>query len=140
MNKYILAIALISAPIIINQTQAITPAHTEANIIELTKSNEPDLNRIIAQYDYVVFDFYADRCGPCRHVKNTINNASIKYKDILFIKINFDDFPHVRARYNVKTMPTLIYFKNGIEQLYRTQDSNVIKYKLNQKIDSVFGL
>ncbi len=62
----------------------------------------------------VLIDFYADWCGPCQamgpvlqQVKNTVGEGS----DI--IKINVDKNQALSAKYNVRSIPTFIVFKNG---------------------------
>jgi thioredoxin 1 len=73
-----------------------------------------DVNNIIENNSNVLFDFYADWCGPCQTLLPTINKLADELKDDVTIKkINVDDYPKLAAKFNVRNIPTLIFFKNG---------------------------
>lgn len=62
----------------------------------------------------VLVDFYADWCGPCRQVAPEIDAVSEQLEGKARVyKLNVDEFPDVESRYGVKTIPTLIIFKDG---------------------------
>lgn len=69
-----------------------------------------DFYEVIKSGDYLV-DFYADWCGPCKMIApvlETLDNVNV-------IKINVDEFGDIAQKYGVMSIPTLIYFKNGVE-------------------------
>ena len=73
-----------------------------------------DVKNIIENNSNVVFDFYAEWCGPCQTLLPTINKLADELKDDVVIKkINVDDYPELAAKYSVRNIPTLIFFKNG---------------------------
>ncbi|KKM76979.1 hypothetical protein LCGC14_1374730 [marine sediment metagenome] len=61
----------------------------------------------------IVVDFYADWCKPCNQLSSIIAQVSREFTHITFIKVNIDTFSNIRSHYNIKSIPTLIYFKNG---------------------------
>ncbi|AUC21751.1 MULTISPECIES: thioredoxin [Polaribacter] len=73
-----------------------------------------DVKNIIENNSNVLFDFYAEWCGPCQTLLPTINKLADELKDDVVIKkINVDDYPELAAKYSVRNIPTLIFFKNG---------------------------
>lgn len=64
----------------------------------------------------VVIDFYADWCGPCKKLKPIFNELSHQYSGkAKFGKVNIDHARTIGNKYNVKTLPTVILFKDGKE-------------------------
>ncbi|HHZ11470.1 MAG TPA: thioredoxin [Acholeplasmataceae bacterium] len=63
----------------------------------------------------VLVDFYADWCGPCKMVSPIVDELSEENAEIGFKKVNVDDDPDLAMRYNVRSIPTLILFKDGVE-------------------------
>lgn len=62
----------------------------------------------------VLVDFYADWCGPCKTMEPIIQQAKKKMgADATIVKVNVDRNQHAAERYNVRSIPTLILFKNG---------------------------
>jgi thioredoxin 1 len=79
---------------------AITTSTFEA---EVTKSAIP-----------VVADFWAEWCGPCRMIAPVLHALAKEYQDRLKVaKINVDEEPELAARFNIQSIPTLLFFKDG---------------------------
>ena len=60
----------------------------------------------------VLVDFYADWCGPCKMLLPILDE--IDFTDVL--KVNVDELPEIAKRFGVMSIPTLIFFNNGLEQ------------------------
>ena len=58
-------------------------------------------------------DFFADWCGPCKMLAPVLEDVSLQYPDIKFVKVNVDDDSELAQRYGVMGIPTLVLIKNG---------------------------
>lgn len=102
----------------------------------VTLSPNEDFNQLIAQGNVLV-DFYAPWCGPCKQLSPIIDQLAQENKHVTFVKINIDEFPAISGQYGVKSIPTLIFFKNG--QKSETVRGGQSKKDLQSKLNSVYS-
>lgn len=62
----------------------------------------------------VLVDYWAEWCGPCRAVAPVVESIAEKYAGRLKVgKLNVDENPNLAMQHNIRSIPTLILFKNG---------------------------
>ncbi|MCE5347057.1 MAG: thioredoxin [Bacteroidales bacterium] len=62
----------------------------------------------------VLVDFWAEWCGPCRMIGPIIEEISKEYSEnVLVTKCDVDNSPAIAARYGIRNIPTVLFFKNG---------------------------
>jgi len=82
--------------------------------VEELKSDHDFIRRIKHSGDtLLVFDFYADWCGPCRKIAPFLYELSKHEKGVIFIKVNIEKFDDLADREGVTSLPTFIFYKNG---------------------------
>jgi thioredoxin 1 len=81
--------------------------------LEVNDSNFEEV--VVKSGKPVVVDFWAEWCGPCRIIAPIIEELSKDYSDKAVIaKCDVDNNPRVAAKYNVRNIPTVLFFKNGV--------------------------
>lgn len=63
----------------------------------------------------VILYFTAAWCGPCRYISPVFTDLASKYPKDVFLKIDIDEVSDVAARWNISSVPTFFFLKNGKE-------------------------
>jgi len=100
--------------------------------IEVTDSN---FNEIVLQAQQpVLVDFWAEWCGPCRMIGPLVKELSEDYNGrALITKMDVDSNPGIAAKFGIRNIPTILFFKNG--EVVDKQVGAVPKTILASKID-----
>jgi thioredoxin 1 len=85
----------------------------------------------------VVVDFYADWCGPCKTLGPEMEKAAGNVKEAKFGKLNIDGNQEVAMKFQVMSIPTVIFFKDG-EQVDRFGGS-ASSEEIEKKVEKAFG-
>ena len=79
-------------------------------VIELTSEN---FNQEMISNDFLLVDFWAEWCGPCKSMHPIFTRMARKYKRVRFARVNVDNAQDIARKYGVQSIPTFIMFKNG---------------------------
>ena len=99
--------------------------------MQLTDSNFKET--VLDGNQVALVDFWAEWCGPCRMIGPVVEELSQEYQGKAVIgKMNVDDNPEVAMQYGIRSIPTILFFKNG--QLVDKQIGVVPKSVLENKL------
>ena len=83
----------------------------------------------------VMVDFWAVWCGPCQMVGPIVEELASEYEGkIKVLKLNTDDNPEIASRYQIMSIPTLNFFKDGkvIDRIVGAAPKKQFKEKIDQ--------
>ncbi len=81
-------------------------------VLETTDTNFE--NDVLKNEKLVLVDFWAPWCGPCQALAPTLDALATKVGEgVQVVKVNIDDNPGTASQYGVRSIPTMVLFKEG---------------------------
>lgn len=93
----------------------------------------PDMfKEIVNQYPYVLVDFFATWCGPCKMLHPVLESVSEKLEDkVRVAQVDIDEHQDIAEAFKVQAVPTLVFFKDGKPVLASSgymDEANLMKF------------
>jgi thioredoxin 1 len=104
-------------------------------MLEITNINE--FFELIIKEQFVLLDCFGVWCGPCKMMVPILEQLSNEYENITFCKIDIDQVSEITKLYNIRSIPTLLLFKDNQE--IARQVGAVSKKQLEEFINKHLG-
>ncbi len=100
--------------------------------LEITNAN---IAETLTQNKITIVDFWAEWCGPCKMLGPIINELASDNEDTAIGKVNVDENQATAVAYGIRSIPTIIFFKDGreVEKIVGLKS----KAELQAKIDAL---
>ncbi|MEU5052700.1 thioredoxin [Streptomyces sp. NPDC021096] len=82
-----------------------------SSTVELTKEN---FDEVVSGGGFVLIDFWAEWCGPCRQFAPVFERAAGKHDDLVFAKVDTEAQPELAAAFEIRSIPTLMVVRENI--------------------------
>jgi thioredoxin 1 len=103
--------------------------------LEATDSNFEEL--VLKADKPVIVDFWAEWCGPCRMVGPIVEEVGVDYEGKAIVaKVDVDSNPGITAKYGIRNIPTILFFKNG--EVADKQVGAVPKSAIVSKLEALY--
>jgi thioredoxin 1 len=93
--------------------------------------------QVIKGKGLILVDFWAEWCGPCRMVAPILEELAVEFEgQITVTKLNVDDNQGTAARFGIRSIPTILFFKDGsqVEQVIGALPKSAFKSKVQQHV------
>ncbi len=103
------------------------------NVVELSDDNFD--TEIVNSETVALVDFWAEWCGPCKQIGPTVEALATEYSGKLKVgKLNIDNHQLVPQQYNIRSIPTLLFFKGGkvVDQIVGAVPRAKLEEKINE--------
>ena len=85
----------------------------------------------------VLVDFWAEWCGPCKMIAPVVEELATEFDGKMsFAKVDVDSNPGISTNYSIRSIPTLMIFKNGepVDQIVGAVGKNILVERINKSL------
>jgi thioredoxin 1 len=107
-----------------------------AKVPVVTDVEEIHFVEFIRTNQYVVMDFWAEWCGPCRRIAPIMEELSMEFSDkVAFAKCNTDQNPNLAREFNIDAIPAIMLYANGqlVDRIIGAYPKEAIREKIVSK-------
>jgi thioredoxin len=79
--------------------------------VDLTKDN---FDEVASSSDFMIIDFWAPWCGPCKQFGPLFEETAKKYTDITFAKVNTEEEQELAGHFQIRSIPTLMIMRDQV--------------------------
>ena len=104
-------------------------------VIQITDNTFDE--QVIKGKGLILVDFWAEWCGPCRMVAPILEELAVEYEGrITVTKLNVDGNQRTAARFGIRSIPTILFFKDGsqVDQVIGALPKSAFKTKVQQHV------
>ena len=103
---------------------------------KIVHTNDGDFESDVINSDKpALVDFWAEWCGPCKMIAPLLEEAASEYADKMsIVKLNVDESPNIAQKFGIRSIPTLMLFKDGAVQAQKL--GAMSKSQLTEFLDS----
>ena len=98
---------------------------------------DAEFTKVVKEHPYVVVDFWAEWCAPCRAIAPTVDELAKKYAgQVTFAKVNSDENPRTVQEFIIMGIPTILFFKAGklVDQVVGAMPRGVFEERVKKHL------
>lgn len=73
-----------------------------------------DMESLLDKHSFVLLEFWAIWCGPCKSFKKVVEEIAPRYPDCLFASIDIDAEPELAEEFEIRSVPSVMIIKNRV--------------------------
>lgn len=78
-----------------------------------TIDNKTEFEKLCSENRFVLVDFSAEWCGPCKRLKPLLEQLNESFRDVKFVKVDVDENQELAMSHNVTAMPSIMFYVDG---------------------------